>query len=80
MRDIWRITKSLTNTKSNIPPLTINGKTATTPEEKVNAFAVILEHIFTTNSDADHTFTINTEKVVNGFLKQPLTDRGYKSL
>jgi hypothetical protein len=34
-----------------------------------------LEKIFTTNSDADRTFTVSTEQVVNDFLKQPQTDR-----
>jgi hypothetical protein len=28
IKDTWRITKSLTNDNLNIPPLTINGKTA----------------------------------------------------
>ena len=75
MRDTWRITKSLTNTNFNIPPLTINGKTVTETQEKVNAFADTLEQIFTTNLDADRTFTVSTEQVVNDFLAQPLTDR-----
>jgi hypothetical protein len=34
-----------------------------------------LEQICTTNSDADRTFTVSTEQVVNDFLKQPLLDR-----
>jgi hypothetical protein len=69
MRDTWRITNP------NIPPLTINGKTATTPQEKGNAFVDSLEKIFTTNSDADRTFTVSTEQAVNDFLKQPMRDR-----
>jgi hypothetical protein len=75
MRDTWRINKSLTNTSSNIPPLTINGKTVTETQGKVNAFADTLEQIFTTNSDTDRALTANTEQVVNDFLEQPLTDR-----
>jgi hypothetical protein len=30
MKYTWRLTKCLTNTNPNIPPITINGKTATT--------------------------------------------------
>jgi hypothetical protein len=75
MKDTRRITKSLTNTSLNIPPLTVNGKTATTIQEKLNAFADTLEQIFTTNSDVDRSFTITSEQEVNDFLKQPLTDR-----
>jgi hypothetical protein len=74
-RDTWRITESLTNTNSNIPPLTISGKTATAIQENVNASADILEQIFITNSDTDRTFTFSTEQVVNYFLKEPLTDK-----
>jgi hypothetical protein len=44
-------------------------------QEKVDAFADTLEQIFTTNSDADRSFTVSTEQVINDFLKQPLTDR-----
>jgi hypothetical protein len=72
-KDTWRITKSLTNTNPNIPPLTVNGKTATI-QEKLNAFADTLEQIFTTHSDVDSTFTVSTDQVVNYFLKQPLTN------
>ncbi|PNF22150.1 hypothetical protein B7P43_G05754 [Cryptotermes secundus] len=75
MRDTWRITESLANTNSNIPPLTINGKTVTETQEKVNAFPYTLEQISTTNSNADRTFTVSTEQIVNDFLTQPLTDR-----
>jgi dihydrofolate reductase len=75
MRDTWRITESLTNTNPNFPPLAISGRTVTEIQEKVNAFADSLEHIFTTNSDADRTFTISTEQVARDFLEQPLTDR-----
>jgi hypothetical protein len=39
MRDTWRITKSITNNNPNIPALTINGKTSTAIQEKLNAFA-----------------------------------------
>jgi hypothetical protein len=53
MKATWRITKNLTNANPN--PLTVIGKTATTIQEKLNAFADILEQIFTTNSDADCT-------------------------
>jgi hypothetical protein len=72
MKDTWRITRNLTNTNSNIPPLTVNGKTATTIQEKRNAFADILEQIFTTNSDVDRTFIVSME----GFLETPLTELG----
>jgi hypothetical protein len=75
MKYTWRVTKSLTSTNSNIPPLTINGKIVTETQEKVDAFADTLEQIFTTNSDTDRTFRVSTEQVVNVFLKQPLTDR-----
>jgi hypothetical protein len=34
-----------------------------------------LEHIFTTNSYVDYSFTFSTENVENYFLKQPLADR-----
>jgi hypothetical protein len=44
------------------PPLAINGKTVTEIQEKVNAFADTLEQIFTTNSDADRSFTVSTEQ------------------
>jgi hypothetical protein len=60
-KDTWRITESLTDTNPNIPPLTINGKTATTIQENLNAFSDILEQIFTTNSDIDCTFILSTE-------------------
>jgi hypothetical protein len=69
MRDAWRITKSLTNINPNVPLLTINGKTTTTIQEKLNTFVDNLEKIFTTNPDVDHTFTVNKEGVVNDFLK-----------
>jgi hypothetical protein len=62
------ITKSVTNTNSNIPPLTINGKTANIIQDKFNSFANTLEQIFTTNSDDDCTFTVSTQQVVNDFL------------
>jgi hypothetical protein len=39
MRDTWRISKSLTNTNPNIRPVTVNRKTATTIQEKLNVFA-----------------------------------------
>jgi hypothetical protein len=35
----------------------------------------ILEHVFTTNPDADHSFAVSTEQVANVFLKQPQADR-----
>jgi hypothetical protein len=56
----------------NIPPLTINAKTVITIQEKLKAFAVTLEHIFTVNPDVDHSFTVSTKQE---FLKQPLPDR-----
>jgi hypothetical protein len=75
MKDTWRITKKLTKSNHNIPPLTSNGKSATTTQEKLNLFADTLEHVFTTNPDVDHSFTVRTEQEVNDFLKQPLADR-----
>jgi hypothetical protein len=75
MKDTWRITKCLTNATPNIPPLTINGKTAYTTQEKLNTFGDTLEHIFITNPDVDNSFTVRTEQTVNDFLKQPMTDR-----
>jgi hypothetical protein len=75
MKDTWRITKSLTNNNPNILPLTINGKTAYTIQEKLNAFGDTLEHIFTTNPDVGNFFTVQTEQTVNDFLKQPMKDR-----
>jgi hypothetical protein len=74
MKDARRITNNLTKSNPDIPHLTINGKTATIPQGKLNFFADILEHVFTTNPDVDHSFTISTEEVVNNFLKQPLAD------
>lgn len=44
-------------------------------QEKLKAFADNLDQILTTNSDVHRTFTVNTEQVVNNFLKQPLIDR-----
>jgi hypothetical protein len=38
MKDTWRITKNLIKSNPNIPPLTINRKTATTTQEKLNLF------------------------------------------
>jgi hypothetical protein len=75
IKDTWRIIKSLTNDNPNIPPLTINGKTAYTTQEKLNAFGDTLDHIFTTNPDVDNSFTVQTEQTVNDFLKQPMKDR-----
>jgi hypothetical protein len=75
MNDTWRITKSLTKDFHITPPFTFNGKTANTTEEKLKTFADTLEHIFTTNPIVDHSFTVSTERVVNDFLQQPLTDR-----
>jgi hypothetical protein len=75
MKDTWRITTSLTKDSHTIPPLTVNGKTANTTQEKLKTFADTLVHSFTTNPDVDHSFTVSTEQVVNDFLKQPLTDR-----
>jgi hypothetical protein len=75
-RDTWRITESLTNTNSNIfKPLTVNGKTVTEIQEKVNAFADTLEQVFTTDLDADRTSTVSTEQVVSDFFEQPLRGR-----
>jgi hypothetical protein len=74
MNDTWKISKRLTKDNHNIPPLTINEKTANTTQEKLKAFADTLDHIFTTNPDVDHSFTVSTEQVVIDFLKQPLTD------
>jgi hypothetical protein len=74
MRDTWRITESLTNTNPSIPLLTNNGRTVTEIQEKVNPFADNSEHIFTTNSDVDRTFTVRAEHAVSDFLKQLLTD------
>jgi hypothetical protein len=70
MKVMWRETKSLTGT-----PLTINGKTATTIQEKLNAFADALEETFTACSDIDHAFTVSSEQIANDFLKQPLANR-----
>jgi hypothetical protein len=66
--------QSLTNAYPNIPPLTINGKTANTTQEKLKAFADTLQHILNTNPDVDHSFTVNDEQVVNYFIKQLLAD------
>jgi hypothetical protein len=74
MKGTWRITKSLTNTNPNIPPLTINGKLRPQIKEKINSFGDTLEQFFTTNSDFDHTFIVGTEQAVNDYLKQPLAD------
>jgi hypothetical protein len=60
MKDTSRITKCLTKDNHTIPPLTIYGKTANTAKEKLKAFADTLEHIFTTNPDVDHSFTVST--------------------
>jgi hypothetical protein len=38
MKDTWRKTKNLTKSNPNIPRLNINGKTATTTEEKLNLY------------------------------------------
>jgi hypothetical protein len=51
IRDTWRISKRLTRDYQNIPPLTFNGNTAITTQEKLKAFADSFEHIFTTNPD-----------------------------
>jgi hypothetical protein len=75
MKDAWRITNGLTNSNPNIPTLTINGKPATTIQEKLNTFANTFEQLFSTNSDVDHTFTVSAEQVVNGFLTQPLIEK-----
>jgi hypothetical protein len=73
MKDTWRITKCLTNANPNIPPLTMC--TVCTTQEKLNAIGDTLEHMFTTNPDVDNSFTDITERIVNYFLKQPVTDR-----
>jgi hypothetical protein len=75
MTNTWRITKCLTNANPNISSLTINGKTAYTTLQKLNAFGVTLENIFTTNPDVDNSFIVTTEQIVNYFLKQLMTDR-----
>jgi hypothetical protein len=75
MKETWRVTKTLTESNPNIPPLTINGKTTTTTQEKLKCFANTLEHVFTINPDFDHSFTVNTEQEVNDFLKLTLADR-----
>jgi hypothetical protein len=72
MKDTWRITKSLTNTSHQVPPLKHNGNIAITNQEKVNMFADTLEEVFTANPDVDTNFTVSTEQVVTTFLKQPL--------
>lgn len=72
MKDIWTITKSLTNT---LPPFIINGKTATKIQEELNAFADTSEKVFTTNFDVDSTFAITNELAASDFLKQPITVR-----
>jgi hypothetical protein len=72
-KDTWSTHRCLTNTNPNIPPLTINRKTAITIEEKLNAFADNLKQIFTINPDIHHTFTVSTEHSVNDFLKHLLT-------
>jgi hypothetical protein len=38
-------------------------------------FCDIFEHVFTTNPDVDHYFTVNIEQEVNYFLKHTLADR-----
>jgi hypothetical protein len=75
MRDICRITKSLTNNIPNIPPLTFNGKVATAIQEKANDFTGTLQQAFTTNLYGDRSFTVILGQIVNDFLKEPLTDR-----
>jgi hypothetical protein len=52
----------LTNTNFNIPPLTINGKTANKIQDKWNAFADNSKQVFTAISDVDSTFTFTTDK------------------
>jgi hypothetical protein len=69
MNDTWRITKNVNKSNHNMPSLNINGKTATATREKLNLFGDILEHVFNTTTDAGHSSTISTEKVVNDFLK-----------
>jgi hypothetical protein len=49
MKDTWKISKGLVNVNPNIPSLTISGKSATTAQVNVNAFADTSEQIFTTN-------------------------------
>jgi hypothetical protein len=44
-------------------------------QEKVDVSADTMKQVFTTNSDADRTFTVSTEQVVSGSLEQPMTDR-----
>jgi glutamine synthetase type III len=65
MKVTWGKTKSLTNT-----PLTINGETATTIQEKLNAFADTLEQTFARSSDVDRNFTYSIQQIMNDFLKQ----------
>jgi hypothetical protein len=69
MKDTWRITKSLTNTSHQVPPIKHNGNIAITNQEKVNMFADTLEEVFTANPDVDTKFTVSTEQVVTTFLK-----------
>jgi hypothetical protein len=65
-RETWRITKSLTNTKSVIShPLTIMGKLWPQFRGKLTHMRIFWK-LFTTNLDADRSFS--TEQVVNDFL------------
>ncbi|KDR16525.1 hypothetical protein L798_09961 [Zootermopsis nevadensis] len=65
--DIWRITKSLTNSTTYIPPLKFNGRSPVTHDEKVTLFADTLQDIFTTDTDLDPDFTQQTEHTVRDF-------------
>ena len=73
IQDTWRITKHLTNDYSNIPPLSLNNKSAVTQQEKVNLFADTLQEIFTTNPDRNPQFSKTTEHTVISFLNQSPT-------
>jgi hypothetical protein len=73
IQDTWRITKNLTNSSSNIPPLKLNDKTAITQQEKVNLFADTLQETFMTNPDINPNFSEASEDAVTNFLNQPFT-------
>jgi len=57
LQDMWRIYKQLTNDTTNILPLKLNDKLATTEQHKLKLFADTLQGIFTTNADVNSIYT-----------------------
>ena len=71
MSAVWKLTKSITHTRTKVSPLDTDNGPVTSPNDKANTFANTLESTFTPHREQNAAFTLETEDIVRNFLKNP---------